>query len=47
MRCTRIGGSYDPKLGVTDPGRCAGYHCPRCHEPVSMMGHECEAATDA
>lgn len=39
--CTRIGGSYDPETGAIDPGRCIGWHCPTCHEPVSSMGHEC------
>lgn len=29
--------------GSFDVGPCLGYHCPICHEPSSMMGHnECQ-----
>lgn len=27
VTCTRIN------------GKCAGYHCPHCHKPCSMLGH--------
>lgn len=28
-------------------GECVGWHCPRCGEPTSMMGHDCKEAGGA
>ena len=39
--CTRMGFSYDPE-GNFVQGVCVGWHCPRCDEPCSMMGHDCD-----
>ena len=36
-------GCRDPRCrrnGAT--GECMGWHCPKCGEPCSMMGHKCE-----
>jgi hypothetical protein len=48
--------AYRGKAGCTDvmctrgpgwPETCYGWHCPTCHRPTSMMGHDCpEAKTD-
>lgn len=40
--CRRVGADYTKT--PPDIGRCAGYHCPKCGQPCSMMGHACEAA---
>lgn len=41
-RCTRMGGDWTKG----DFGRCIGYHCPRCGEPCSFMGHSaCDITT--
>ena len=37
--CRRVGADYTKT--PPDIGRCAGYHCPTCGEPCSMMGHKC------
>jgi hypothetical protein len=34
-RCRGLGGPEGRMPG------CLGWHCPRCHAPVSMMGHTC------
>lgn len=26
--------------------RCFGWHCPRCHEPCSLQGHDCTVVID-
>ena len=44
--------AYEGKPGCTNPlcrtmcGEdgslvCVGWHCPQCHEPTSMYGHDC------
>lgn len=46
-QCTRLGFRYDPeRREVTDWGDCAGWHCAVCHEPCSMMGHDCPEDPD-
>lgn len=40
-RCTRRNFTVDPDTGIVDVGDCVGWHCPRCGEPTSMLGHEC------
>jgi hypothetical protein len=45
--------AYRGKAGCQDPGctrdgnpaRCYGWHCSRCDEPCSMMGHRCEGTS--
>lgn len=42
-RCTRMGGTgLKLEDGSFDMGVCIGWHCPRCGEPCSMMGHNCD-----
>lgn len=38
--CRRMGSDYTKN--PPDIGRCVGYHCPKCGEPCSMMGHGCQ-----
>lgn len=41
-----VEGCTSPKCRRSGPdGVCMGYHCPKCGEPCSMMGHgNCEVS---